>query len=129
MYMNTRLVSWIALRFAHVVCAVGLRAPTHCTCMYLYMYILSLMNCKKWKECSYMPGIADVTLFTMTCADWIEWNVTIQNLMYEYRIASYGSDRYVRILDSLVRKPRHIIVFMSEITSYDVIVTYQRTII
>ena len=65
----------------------------------------------------------------MTCADWIEWNVTIQNLMYEYRIASYGSDRYVRILDSLVRKPRHIIVFMSEITSYDVIVTYQRTII
>ena len=42
-----------------------------------------------------MPGIADDTLFTMTCADWVEWNVTSQNLKYEYRIASYGSDRYV----------------------------------
>ena len=42
-----------------------------------------------------MPGIADDTLFTMTCADWIEWNVTSQNLKYEYRIASYGSDRCV----------------------------------
>ena len=43
----------------------------------------------------YMPGIADDTLFTMTCIDWIEWNVTSQNLKYEYRIASYGSDRCV----------------------------------
>ena len=48
-----------------------------------------------------MPGIADDTLFTMTCADWIEWNVTSQNLKYEYRIASYGSDRYARVPESL----------------------------
>ena len=51
----------------------------------------------------YLSGIADVTLFTLTCADWIEWNVTSQNLKYEYRVASYGIDRYVRVPNSKVR--------------------------
>ena len=60
--------------------------------------------CWKLNQYFYMPGIADDTLFTMTCADWIEWNVTSQNLKYEYRIASYGSDRYVQVPESLVRK-------------------------
>ena len=53
-----------------------------------------------------MPGIADDTLFTMTCADWIEWNVTTQNFKYEYRVASYGSDRYARIPHNIVWKLR-----------------------
>ena len=51
---------------------------------------------------TYVPGIADDTLFTMTCADWIEWNVTTQNLKYEYRIASYPSDRYVHMYQQLI---------------------------
>ena len=54
-----------------------------------------------------MPGIADDTLFTMTCADWIEWNVTSQNLKYEYRIASYPSDRCVRVPNSFVQIDVH----------------------
>ena len=37
----------------------------------------------------------------MTCADWIEWNVTSQNLKYEYRIASYPSDRYVNVYSTV----------------------------
>ena len=62
------------------------------------------MNSTKWKVYFYVAGIADVTLFTLTCADWIEWNVTSQNLKYEYRIASYGSGRYARVPYILVRK-------------------------
>ena len=38
-------------------------------------------------------GVADDTLFTLSCAGWLEWNVTTQNLKYEYRIREFGSSR------------------------------------
>ena len=57
----------------------------HVCCYYCPVHVVCI---------SFTTGIADVTLFTFTCANWIEWNVTNESMNYEYRIASYGSDRY-----------------------------------
>ena len=35
-------------------------------------------------------GIADLTLFTLSCSGWTEYDVTTQNLKYEYRIREFG---------------------------------------
>ena len=44
-----------------------------------------------------VTGVADETLFTFSCAGWLEWNndATAPDLRFEYKIAELGMQRFV----------------------------------